>query len=65
MRRHAEETGSAVAEALLADWDTALTRFTEIMPRDYRIVLEAKATAEAAGLDENETANAMMEALHG
>ncbi|WP_166139700.1 glutamate synthase large subunit [Nocardioides ochotonae] len=65
VRRHAEETGSAVAEALLADWDTALTRFTEVMPRDYRIVLEAKAKAEAAGLDENETANAMMEALHG
>nr|WP_216653477.1 glutamate synthase large subunit [Nocardioides sp. zg-DK7169] len=65
VRRHAEETGSAVAEALLADWDAALTRFTEVMPRDYRIVLEAKAKAEAAGLDENETANAMMEALHG
>jgi glutamate synthase (NADPH/NADH) large chain len=65
VREHAEETGSPVAEELLADWDTALTRFTEVMPRDYRIVLEAKAKAEADGLDENETANAMMEALHG
>ena len=30
-----------------------------------RKVLEAKAKAEADGLDENEIANAMMEALHG
>jgi glutamate synthase (NADPH/NADH) large chain len=35
------------------------------MPTDYRKVLEAKAKAEADGLDENATANAMMEALHG
>ncbi|WP_240770446.1 glutamate synthase large subunit [Nocardioides sp. GY 10127] len=65
VRTHFEETGSEVAEQLLADWDAALARFTEVMPRDYRTVLEAKAKAEAAGLDENETANAMMEALHG
>ncbi len=65
VRQHHEETGSEVAAALLADWETSLTRFTEVMPRDYRIVLEAKAKAEADGLDENEIANAMMEALHG
>jgi glutamate synthase (NADPH/NADH) large chain len=65
VRGHAEETGSTVAEELLADWETSLTRFTEVMPRDYRLVLEAKAKAEADGLDENETAHAMMEALHG
>jgi glutamate synthase (NADPH/NADH) large chain len=65
VRDHFEETGSRIAEELLADWETSLTRFTEIMPRDYRIVLEAKAKAEADGLDENETAHAMMEALHG
>jgi glutamate synthase (NADPH/NADH) large chain len=65
VRSHAEETGSTVAEELLADWETSLTRFTEVMPRDYRLVLEAKAKAEADGLDETETAHAMMEALHG
>ncbi|GAB2758663.1 glutamate synthase large subunit [Nocardioides salsibiostraticola] len=65
VRGHAEETGSEVATALLEDWETSLTRFTEVMPRDYRIVLEAKAKAEADGLDENATAHAMMEALHG
>ncbi|MDO9455105.1 glutamate synthase large subunit [Nocardioides sp.] len=65
VREHLEETGSPVAEELLADWETALTRFTEVMPRDYRIVMDAKAKAEADGLDDTEIANAMMEALHG
>jgi glutamate synthase (NADPH/NADH) large chain len=65
VRAHLEETGSTVAEALLADWETSLTRFTQIMPTDYRRSLEAKAKAEADGLDETQTAHAMMEALHG
>src|SRR4051812_8969082 len=65
VRAHLEETGSTVAEELLADWETSLTRFTEVMPTDYRRSLEAKAKALEAGLDENETAHAMMEALHG
>jgi len=63
--QHLEETGSDVAEALLADWDATLARFTEVMPRDYRIVMEAKAKAEADGLDEAEVAKKMMESLHG
>ena len=65
VRTHVEETGSTIAEELLADWESSLTRFTEVMPTDYRKSLEVKAKAEADGLDENETANAMMEALHG
>jgi glutamate synthase (NADPH/NADH) large chain len=65
VRTHLEETGSTVAEELLADWETSLTRFTEVMPTDYRKSLEARAKAKADGLDENEAANAMMEALHG
>ncbi|HJQ04035.1 MAG TPA: glutamate synthase large subunit [Nocardioides sp.] len=63
--RHFEETASAVAEELLADWDAALARFTEVMPRDYRIVLETTAAAEAEGLDEAAIANRIMEVLHG
>jgi glutamate synthase (NADPH) large chain len=65
VREHAEETGSEVAAALLADWPAALPRFTEVMPTDYRKVLEAKAKAEAEGLSESETADRMMGALHG
>jgi glutamate synthase (NADPH/NADH) large chain len=50
---------------LLEDWPSALARFTEVMPTDFRVVLEAKAKAEAEGLSESETATAMMDALHG
>jgi glutamate synthase (NADPH/NADH) large chain len=65
VRRHHEETGSPVAEALLADWDKALARFTEVMPSDFKRVLDAKAEALEEGLTEDETATRMMEALHG
>ena len=60
-----ERTGSAVAEKLLAEWDLAVERFSKVMPRDYKRVLEARARAEADGLSEDETATKMMEALHG
>ncbi|MFL6107995.1 MAG: glutamate synthase-related protein, partial [Marmoricola sp.] len=63
--QHFEETGSTVAEELLADWDASLARFTEVMPRDFRVVMEAKAKAEADGLGEAEVAKKMMESLHG
>ena len=62
LRRHAEETESAVASALLDDWDAALGRFTRVLPTNYRKVLEAKDEAEAEGLDEDETTKLMMEA---
>lgn len=62
VRRHQEETGSTVAEKLLADWDTAVRRFSKIIPRTYQAVLAAKDAAERAGLSENETQNKMMEA---
>jgi len=65
VRRHAEETGSPVAEALLADWETSVQRFTEVMPTDYKRVLAARKKAETDGLGEEETAARMMEALHG
>ncbi|WP_425573157.1 glutamate synthase large subunit [Nocardioides lentus] len=65
VRRHHEETGSDVAAELLADWPAALGRFTEVVPTEFRTVLEAKARAEEEGLDEQQTAERMMEALHG
>jgi glutamate synthase (NADPH/NADH) large chain len=65
VRRHFEETGSPVAEALLADWPTAVRRFTEVMPTDYKLVLAAKEEAEEEGLSDDETAAKMMGALHG
>jgi glutamate synthase (NADPH/NADH) large chain len=65
VRRHFEETGSTVAEELLADWPAAVRRFTEVMPSDFKRVLEAKAEALEEGLTEDEAATKMMEALHG
>ncbi|WP_329130746.1 glutamate synthase large subunit [Streptomyces sp. NBC_01476] len=65
VRRHLEETGSTVAERLLADWGAALTRFGKVMPRDYKAVLAAKNAAEQAGLSESETTAKMMEAANG
>ncbi|MFT4298661.1 MAG: glutamate synthase large subunit [Aeromicrobium sp.] len=66
LRKHAEETGSTVAEDLLADWPAALARFTEIMPVNYRKVLQARAAAQAEGLSEEQTTARMMEvAAHG
>jgi glutamate synthase (NADPH/NADH) large chain len=62
VRQHAEETDSAVAQELLTDWATALSRFRQIMPRDYRRALAAGAAAEAEGRDPIE---AVMEAARG
>ncbi len=65
LAEHAAETGSVVAVALLADWSAARRRFTEIVPRDYRRVLEARQRAEREGLGEEETLMAMMGAGNG
>jgi glutamate synthase (NADPH/NADH) large chain len=65
VRRHLEETGSPVAEKLLADWPASVQRFTEVMPRDFKRVLDARAEALEEGLDEDEAAARIMEVLHG
>ncbi|MGW5272291.1 glutamate synthase large subunit [Streptomyces sp. NPDC004044] len=62
VRRHQEETGSTVAEKLLAEWGTAVARFSKIIPSTYKAVLAAKDAAELAGLSEQETTEKMMEA---
>ena len=55
LARHVELTGSAVGRRLLADLaadpESALTRFSLIMPRDYKRVIEATKQAQVAGLD--------------
>ncbi|MFG3255765.1 glutamate synthase large subunit [Streptomyces sp. NPDC048172] len=62
VRRHQEETGSTVAAKLLAEWETALPRFSKVVPATYKAVLAAKDAAERAGLSESETHEKMMEA---
>ncbi len=65
VERHLAETGSAVAERLLTDWDATLSRFTLVMPTDYRRVMDTRAAALAEGLDEDQAAARIMEVVHG
>jgi glutamate synthase (NADPH/NADH) large chain len=60
LARHAQETQSTVAAALLDDWRPE--RYTKVMPRDYRRVLNVMREAEESGRDANEM---IMGALRG
>jgi glutamate synthase (NADPH/NADH) large chain len=54
VNKHAKETGSLLAKDMLADWSHAVTRFSKIMPRDYKRVLTIRSQAEKEGRDFNE-----------
>ena len=60
--RHRDETGSEVARRLLSDWSGSASSFVKVMPVDFKRVLEAAATARAAGRDE---VAAVMAVAHG
>ena len=60
--RHVAETGSAVADRILAAWPRSALRFTKVMPRDYKRVLEAMRAADAAGVGADQV---IMAAAHG
>ena len=60
--RHRDATGSAVAAALLDDWDRRSSAFTKVMPQDYQRVLAAARRAREQGRDEDEV---IMEASRG
>ncbi|MBB2912923.1 glutamate synthase (NADPH/NADH) large chain [Streptosporangium becharense] len=49
---HLAETGSTVAKTLVADWDPS--RFSKIMPTDYKRVLRAAESARLEGRDIDE-----------
>jgi glutamate synthase (NADPH/NADH) large chain len=67
LTKHVEWTDSAVAARLLEEWETARSRFTLVLPRDYQRVLDVRAAAEAEGLDINgsEVWERIMEASRG
>ena len=50
IQRHAELTGSDKAKSVLNNWDATLPKFVKVMPKDYKRVLQAIATAQAKGL---------------
>ncbi len=60
--RHRDLTGSAVAERILRSWETELPAFRKVMPKDYKRVLTVIAESTAAGLDEDQTVDRIMEA---
>jgi glutamate synthase (NADPH/NADH) large chain len=59
---HHRETDSAVARALLTDWDEQVARFGKVIPKDFKRVLQAREAAERDGRNVDE---AIMEAAHG
>ena len=62
LQRHLEETESTRAADLLVGWPEAAGRFTKVMPRDYKRVLQLRADAIEKGLD---PMVAVMGALNG
>ena len=45
IEHHQRYTGSAVAEAVLSNFDTELPRFVKVMPTDYKRVLMQREAA--------------------
>ena len=62
LARHQAETGSEVAARILAAWPRSALRFTKVMPRDYKRVVEAMRAADAAGVGAEQV---IMAAAHG
>ncbi len=70
LARHAEETGSELAELLLSDLrrdPETWARFTHLIPRGYAKVLEVhrRAAAEGYALDDDHTWNQILEVTRG
>ena len=59
---HVRYTGSPIGQGLLDAWETESARFSRVMPRDYKRVLELQAQAEETGVDADEL---IMEATRG
>jgi glutamate synthase (NADPH/NADH) large chain len=62
IRRHVDQTGSAVGNRVLAGWPRSASEFVKVMPRDYKRVLDAMRAAQESGLPVDD---AVMAAAHG
>lgn len=54
IRKHAEFTGSLLANRILLKWRDLLPRFVKVMPKDYKRMLEAYREVESQGLSGEE-----------
>ena len=50
LTEHLQRTGSGPAQRILADWNTSVSQFRKVMPRDYRRVLQERAQRQAEEL---------------
>lgn len=48
---HVAKTGSPLGEALLANFDSEVSNFVRVLPRDYARVMEIQRNASAEGID--------------
>jgi glutamate synthase (NADPH/NADH) large chain len=62
LERHVHYTSSTQAQRLLSRWKASQTKFTKVMPKDYKQVLAAIRRARETGVPEDQ---AVMEAAHG
>jgi len=62
IQAHVDATDSAVGQRVLNGWSVEQHRFAKVMPRDYKLVLQAIAAAETEGKD---VGQAVMAAAHG
>jgi glutamate synthase domain-containing protein 3 len=49
IQKHANFTGSVVAEKILANWQSSLAKFIKVMPKDLKRVLEKRSQQVSAG----------------
>ncbi|HZV36856.1 MAG TPA: glutamate synthase-related protein, partial [Verrucomicrobiae bacterium] len=61
IERHLQYTKSARAKMVLDSWDTMVTRFVKVMPRDYKRMLQAIKRVKATGLSGEEALMAAFE----
>jgi glutamate synthase (ferredoxin) len=62
IERHAQWTGSTVAEHILRAWDDMVPKFVKVMPKDYKRVLQAFKRVKEQGLSGDEAVMAAFEA---
>ncbi|TFD38800.1 glutamate synthase large subunit [Cryobacterium sp. TMT1-19] len=65
--QHHDQTESALAARLLADFETTMSTFVKVLPRDYAAVLATRQTAVDEGLDPDGVVvwNRILEATNG
>lgn len=49
IQKHADLTGSTVAQNILANWENSLGQFVKVMPKDFKRVLEQRKQQVSAG----------------